>query len=69
MAREGFDPVYGARPLKRVIQNRVQNELAMRLLKGEIREGDHVVLDVTGPEGRILTFKVEPRKEKEKVSV
>ncbi|MBC7333413.1 MAG: ATP-dependent chaperone ClpB [Actinobacteria bacterium] len=69
LAREGFDPVYGARPLKRVIQNRVQNELAMRLLKGEIREGDHVVLDVTGPEGRILTFKVEPRKEKEKVSV
>lgn len=66
LAREGFDPVYGARPLKRVIQNKVQNELAMKLLKGEIEEGNHVVIDVTGPEGRLLEFKVEKRAEKEK---
>jgi ATP-dependent Clp protease ATP-binding subunit ClpB len=38
LAKEGFDPVYGARPLKRVIQNKVQNVLAMKLLDGEIKE-------------------------------
>ena len=37
---EGFDPAYGARPLKRVIQRRVQNPLAMALLEGEFNEGD-----------------------------
>ena len=45
IAKEGFDPVFGARPLKRVIQQRVQNELAMRLLRGEIRNGDHIRVD------------------------
>ena len=40
LAEVGFDPVYGARPLKRVIQRRVQNPLAMALLEGEFDEGD-----------------------------
>ncbi|MDP3011523.1 MAG: AAA family ATPase, partial [Candidatus Hydromicrobium sp.] len=59
LAKEGFDPVYGARPLKRVIQNEVQNVLAMKLLDGGIKEGDKVTVDVTGPEGRLLDFKVK----------
>ncbi|MBM3702417.1 MAG: hypothetical protein FJW63_05435, partial [Actinobacteria bacterium] len=59
LAKEGFDPVYGARPLKRVIQNEVQNVLAMKLLNGEIKEGDRVTIDVTGPEGRVLDFKIK----------
>ncbi len=59
LAKEGFDPIYGARPLKRVIQNEVQNVLAMKLLNGEIKEGDEVTVDVTGPEGRLLDFKVK----------
>ena len=59
LAKEGFDPVYGARPLKRVIQNEVQNVLALKLLSGEIKEGDSVSVDVTGPEGRVLDFKVK----------
>jgi len=42
LASEGYDPVYGARPLKRVIQRRVQNPLAMALLKGQFKEGDTV---------------------------
>jgi ATP-dependent Clp protease ATP-binding subunit ClpB len=58
LAKEGFDPTYGARPLKRVIQNEVQNALAMKILNGDIKEGDKVKLDVTGPEGRKLSFKV-----------
>jgi len=46
LAREGFDPVFGARPLKRVIQRRIQNELAMRILRGEFGEGDSIGIDV-----------------------
>jgi len=42
LAREGFDPVYGARPLKRAIQNLIQNPLAMKLLSGEITPGGTV---------------------------
>jgi len=58
LATEGFDPAYGARPLKRVIQNEVQNVLAMKLLNGEVKEGDSIRIDVTGPEGRKLDFKI-----------
>ncbi len=45
IANEGYDPVYGARPLKRVIQQRIQNPLAMELLRGEFRAGDHIQVD------------------------
>lgn len=45
IAHEGYDPVYGARPLKRVIQQWLQNPLAMRLLKGEFKEGQHIRVD------------------------
>jgi ATP-dependent Clp protease ATP-binding subunit ClpB len=43
---EGYDPMYGARPLKRTIQRRVLDPLALRVLEGEFREGDQVVVDV-----------------------
>ena len=46
LAAEGFDPAYGARPLKRVIQKRLQDPLAIKVLQGEFREGDRVVVDV-----------------------
>ena len=46
LAAEGYDPVYGARPLKRVIQQRLQNPLALRLLQGEFRAGDAILVDV-----------------------
>jgi ATP-dependent Clp protease ATP-binding subunit ClpB len=45
LAEEGYDPAYGARPLKRVIQRQVQDPLALRLLEGEYREGDRVRVD------------------------
>ncbi|MFH1865167.1 MAG: AAA family ATPase, partial [Candidatus Eisenbacteria bacterium] len=45
IAREGFDPVYGARPLKRALQREVQNPLAVRILEGEFKEGDTVLVD------------------------
>ncbi|HIE52261.1 MAG TPA: type VI secretion system ATPase TssH, partial [Armatimonadetes bacterium] len=46
LAEEGYDPVYGARPLKRTLQRRVQDPLARALLEGQFREGDHIVVDV-----------------------
>ena len=45
IASEGYDPAYGARPLKRVIQQRLQNQLASELLKGHIEEGSAVRID------------------------
>jgi len=45
IAAEGYDPTYGARPLKRVIQQRIQNPLAVELLKREIAEGTRVKID------------------------
>jgi ATP-dependent Clp protease ATP-binding subunit ClpB len=45
LAREGYDPVYGARPLKRTIQRMIQDPLALRLLNGEFAEGDAVIAD------------------------
>ena len=46
LADAGYDPVYGARPLKRAIQRLVQDPLALALLRGEFAEGDTVVADV-----------------------
>ena len=55
LANKGFAPAFGARPLKRLIQREVQDALAMKLLGGEIREGDAVEIDV---EGGGLAFRV-----------
>ena len=53
LANEGYDPVFGARPLKRVIQNALQNALAEMLLAGEVRDGD--TIEVTaGADGLII---------------
>ena len=48
---EGYDPVL-ERPLKRVIQKRIQNELTLKLLRGEVKDGDRVIVDV-GLDGRL----------------
>ena len=53
LVREGYDPIYGARPLKRTIQRRVLDPLAMRVLEGHFREGDTVIVDAAGD---TLTF-------------
>ena len=53
LIEEGYDPVYGGRPLKRTLQRRVLDPLAMRVLQGDFREGDTVLIDA-GTEG--LTF-------------
>ena len=56
MVEEGYDPAYGARPLKRTIQRRVLDPLAIRVLEGEFREGDRVAVDAEN--GHIVFRKV-----------
>jgi ATP-dependent Clp protease ATP-binding subunit ClpB len=55
----GYDPTYGARPLRRAIQREVETPLAYKIVAGEIKEGDHVIIDFK--EGRLI---FEPRLEK-----
>ncbi|MGQ9492875.1 MAG: ATP-dependent chaperone ClpB [Anaerolineae bacterium] len=58
LAEEGYDPIYGARPLKRVIQRRIQDPLALKLLQGEFKEGDEITIDVQNGE---LVFRTNKR--------
>ena len=53
LAREGFDPEYGARPLKRAIQRLILDPLALKILDGEVGEGDTVGVSVEGDELRL----------------
>ena len=50
LAAEGYDPTYGARPLKRVIQRRLQDPIAMAILEGRFTEGDTIEVDASGSE-------------------
>ncbi|MFT0879138.1 ATP-dependent chaperone ClpB [Rhodopseudomonas sp. G2_2311] len=57
LAEKGWDPAYGARPLKRVIQRSVQDPLAEMILEGTVKDGDHVAISA---EGGVLTFNGKP---------
>jgi ATP-dependent Clp protease ATP-binding subunit ClpB len=57
---EGYDPNFGARPLKRAIQKLVQDPLAMKILDGEVLHGDHVVVNADKKTGK-MTFKASKR--------
>jgi ATP-dependent Clp protease ATP-binding subunit ClpB len=59
LANEGYDPAFGARPLKRAIQRSVQDPLALYLLDEEVAEGTRIVVRPT-EEGKRLTFEAEP---------
>jgi ATP-dependent Clp protease ATP-binding subunit ClpB len=52
LGEAGFDPVYGARPLKRAIQQRIENRLAQDILSGKFLPGDTILVDVSGEEMR-----------------
>jgi ATP-dependent Clp protease ATP-binding subunit ClpB len=58
IAEEGYDPAFGARPLKRAIQRMIQNPLAMQLLEGRFQEGDHILATV-GDGGALVFEKAE----------
>jgi len=48
LAEEGYDPAYGARPLRRVVQRTVDNQISRGILQGEFRDGDTIVVDADG---------------------
>ncbi|MBI5966668.1 MAG: ATP-dependent chaperone ClpB [Deltaproteobacteria bacterium] len=60
LAKEGFDPVYGARPLKRAIQRLIQDPLALKVLEGEFSEGDTIEVDA-GPGNELIFAKKSAR--------
>ncbi len=62
LAERGFDPVYGARPLKRTIQRDLQDPLALEILEGHVREGDHILVDVNAA-GDSLGFSTVDQRE------
>jgi len=68
LSKEGFDPAYGARPLRRAIQRHVENPLSKSILKGEFGEGDAVVVDVDQNGGLVFRkgtpAETRPRKKK-----
>jgi len=59
LANRGYDPVYGARPLKRVIQNELQNKLARQILEGSLEPGQTIEV---GLKDDALTFKAKAAK-------
>src|SRR3990172_3097136 len=64
LAKEGYDPIYGARPLKRTIQRMIQDPLATDILKGNFKEGDTIVVEVDKNKEFIFTAKQEKAKKK-----
>ena len=56
LCEKGFDPVFGARPLRRLIENEVENLFSDKLLSGEINEGDTILVDIK--KGKII---LEPK--------
>ena len=60
LVERGYDPAFGARPLKRTIQREVENPLALKVLAGELGEGDTVVVDVVGDQVVFAVRKPEP---------
>jgi ATP-dependent Clp protease ATP-binding subunit ClpB len=61
LARAGYDPVFGARPLKRALQRMVENPLALQILAGHFREGDRITVESTADGD--LVFKQDERKQ------
>jgi ATP-dependent Clp protease ATP-binding subunit ClpC len=56
LVKQGYDPTYGARPLRRAIQSYIENPLAKRILEGEFVEGDNILIDLT-PDGLVFSRK------------
>ncbi len=54
LSKEGFDPAYGARPLKRVIQKEIQDKLAMKILEGKFKEGSTITADMDDRKGELV---------------
>jgi len=62
LLREGYDPAYGARPLRRTIQRLIQDPLALQILEGTVLPGDHVIVDRDGQKNA-MRFERKPAKQ------
>ena len=60
LAANGFDPIYGARPLRRLVQSSIGDRLAKAILAGDIRDGDHVVVDVAPAKDALTVTSATP---------
>ncbi len=69
LLEKGFDPVFGARPMRRAIQNLIEDPLAEGLLHGRFQPGDLVLVDRAGDDLTLETKPVVPEAEEEKVPV
>jgi ATP-dependent Clp protease ATP-binding subunit ClpC len=58
LARQGYDPAFGARPLKRALQKHIESPLSVQLLRGEFPAGTHVIVDATAAQG--IIFQAQP---------
>jgi ATP-dependent Clp protease ATP-binding subunit ClpB len=59
LGERGYDPVYGARPLKRLIQQEIETPMARQLVKGELRDGDTATVDLKGQQIVIVPMVAE----------
>ena len=57
LAEKGYDPAFGARPLKRVIQNMILDELALNIIEGRVKDGDKVLLDIGAKDNILISVK------------
>ena len=64
LAKEGYDPAFGARPLRRAIQKYVESPLSMELLGGKFKDGAEVIVDVDEKENKIIFSSSAPAKKK-----
>jgi ATP-dependent Clp protease ATP-binding subunit ClpC len=62
IAQKGFDPHYGARPLKRAIQKFIEDSLAEEIISGRISEGDTITVELDGEEIKITKAKIRKKK-------
>jgi ATP-dependent Clp protease ATP-binding subunit ClpA len=61
LLREGYDPAYGARPLRRTIQRLIQDPLAMQILQGTVLPGDHIRADRDGQKDAMKFERAKPK--------
>lgn len=66
LAKEGYDPNFGARPLRRVLQKNVESQLSVALLSGQFKDGDHVIVDLDAEKGQLVFKRDETQKEVKK---
>ncbi len=66
LAKKGYDPSYGARPLKRTIQKYIEDSVAEEILRSEIKEGDTIVVDMDKKDENLVSITIEPLVAEEK---